>query len=76
MRCGFSIRRGALGKPEIAGTWTEKSLLEQIASAQEAAGDKVLALLTRLRILSPGRPDGSGLRGGLARPRRSWATGR
>jgi len=47
----------ALGQPQIAGTWTEKSLLGEIASAQEAAGDTVVGLLTRLRILSLGDPD-------------------
>jgi serine protease Do len=41
-----------LGKPEIAGSWTEKSLLAEIAAAQEASGDTVLAVLSRLRILS------------------------
>ncbi len=41
----------ALGKPDLAGTWTEKALLAGIASSQEASGDKVLSLLTRLRIL-------------------------
>jgi serine protease Do len=42
----------ALGKPEIGGTWTEKSLLEQVADGQAASRDLVLALLTRLQILS------------------------
>jgi S1-C subfamily serine protease len=41
----------ALGKADIAGSWTEKALLQQIASAQAASGDKVLELLTRLRIV-------------------------
>jgi len=41
-----------LGKPELAGSWTEKSLRSAIAQAQESSGDMVLALLTRLRILS------------------------
>ncbi|MGA2640428.1 MAG: trypsin-like peptidase domain-containing protein [Spirochaetia bacterium] len=44
----------ALGQPQIAGTWTEKSLLGEIASAQEASGDKVLGLLSRLHMLSLG----------------------
>jgi len=47
----------ALGRPEIAGTWTAKSLLGEIAASQEKAGDAVLALLSRLRILSKGNPD-------------------
>jgi serine protease Do len=46
----------AMGTPEIAGTWTEKTLLEQIASAEGAAGDKVLELLTRLRIVGLDAP--------------------
>jgi len=46
----------ALGQPQIAGTWTEKSLLGGIASAQEAARDTILGLLTRLHILSLGDP--------------------
>ncbi len=45
-----------LDQPQIYGTWTEKSLLGEIASAQEAAGETVVALLTRLRILSLGDP--------------------
>jgi S1-C subfamily serine protease len=48
-----------LGKPDLAESWTDKSLLAGIATAQDAAGDKVLALITRLRILSlPGASDG------------------
>jgi S1-C subfamily serine protease len=45
-----------MGKAEIAGTWTEKALLEQIASGQGTAGDHVLALLTRLRIVGLDAP--------------------
>ncbi len=56
----------ALGQPQIAGTWTEKSLLGEIASAQEAAGDTVVALLTRLRILSQGDPVEQDYAGALA----------
>jgi serine protease Do len=41
-----------LGKPQIVGTWTEKSLLNEIAAGQEASGDTVLALLSRLRLVS------------------------
>ena len=40
----------ALGR-DIGGSWTEKALLQQIATAQAASGDKVLELLTRLRIV-------------------------
>jgi len=43
-----------LGRPEIAGSWTEKSLLSEIAAAQDSAGEKVLALLSRLRIIGLG----------------------
>ncbi len=45
-----------LGRAEIAGSWTEKTLLGEIASAQSAAGDGVLALLTRMRMLRLGTP--------------------
>jgi len=43
-----------LGKPEISGSWTEKSLLSEIAAAQDSSGDTVLALLSRLRIIGLG----------------------
>jgi len=43
-----------LGKPEIPGSWTEKSLLSEIAAAQDSSGDTVLALLNRLRIIGLG----------------------
>lgn len=46
----------ALGKAEVAGTLTRKSLLEMLAASQDASGDQVLALLTRVRILSAGEP--------------------
>lgn len=46
----------ALGKAEVAGTLTRKSLLEKLAASQDSSGDKVLALLTRIRILSAGEP--------------------
>jgi serine protease Do len=42
----------ALGKPDLAASWTDKSLLQGIAAAEDTAGDKVLGLITRLRILS------------------------
>jgi S1-C subfamily serine protease len=42
----------ALGRPELAGSWTQRSLLAGIAGAEETSGDKVLALLTRLKMLS------------------------
>jgi len=45
-----------LEQPQIAGTWTEKSILGEIASAQEAAGDSILGLLSRLHALSLGDP--------------------
>jgi S1-C subfamily serine protease len=54
LRLFDSIR--ALEKPELAGTWTEKSLLGELAAAQDASGDTVLALLTRLRALSIAEP--------------------
>ncbi len=46
----------ALGKSEAAGTLTRKSLLEKLAASQDASGDQVLALLTRIRILSAAEP--------------------
>jgi serine protease Do len=46
----------SLGKPEIAGSVNRKSLLERLAASQDSSGDKVLALLTRIRILSAGEP--------------------
>jgi hypothetical protein len=33
-----------------------KSLLESLAASQDSSGDQVLALLTRIRILSAGEP--------------------
>lgn len=56
----------ALGRPEIAGTWTVKSLLGEIAASQEKSGDLVLALLTRLRILSAETPTESDYTAALA----------
>jgi hypothetical protein len=47
----------ALGRSEIAGTWTEKGLLQQVAASQAASGDRVLELLTRLRIVGLDSPD-------------------
>jgi serine protease Do len=46
----------ALGKAEVAGTWSQKSLLQQLAVSQDTSGDQVLALLTRLRILASAEP--------------------
>jgi serine protease Do len=42
----------ALGKPDLGEEGNRKSLLAQLAAAQDAAGDSVIALLTRLHILS------------------------
>jgi serine protease Do len=47
----------ALGKPEVAGTWTQKALLEQVAEGQTSSGNAVLALLTRRKILSLGNAE-------------------
>ena len=46
----------AAGVPDRAGEWTQKSLLVKRAQSEEKAGDLVLALLTRLRILGVGTP--------------------
>ena len=56
----------ALGRPEIVGNWTAKSLLGEIASTQEASGDAVLALLSRLRILRLENPSESDYTAALA----------
>jgi serine protease Do len=45
-----------LGQPQIGGSWTEKTILAEIAAAQEKAGDTLLGLLTRLHVLSLGDP--------------------
>jgi len=42
----------ALGAADLTGTWTEKALREALADQQHGSGDTVLALLTRLSILS------------------------
>ena len=57
---------GAIGRQDIAGKWTAKSLLAEIASAQEKKGDAVVALLTRLRILSMDNPSESDYAAALA----------
>ena len=46
----------ALGKPGIAGDLTRKELLEKLAASQDSSGDQVLALLTRIRLLTAGDP--------------------
>ena len=40
-----------LGQQKVTGEWTEKSLLDEIAMAQEASGDTVIGLLSRLHVL-------------------------
>jgi serine protease Do len=45
-----------LGRPDLAGPRAAKALLAAKAAAQEAAGDRLPALLTRLRALSAGDP--------------------
>ncbi len=42
----------ALGVPSITGTWTERSILAEKAAAEQASGDLVLSLLSRLRAVS------------------------
>lgn len=39
----------ALAKPSLTGDWTQRGLLDEQASAEQAAGNEVLSLLTRLR---------------------------
>ena len=55
-----------LGQPQIAGTWTEKTVLSEIATAQEKAGDTILGVLTRLHILSLADPTEDDYRAALA----------
>jgi serine protease Do len=46
----------AVGALDRAGEWSQKTLLTKRADAEEASGDLVLALLTRLKIISAGAP--------------------
>jgi serine protease Do len=48
-----------LGTPDLGAEGNEKSLLRRLAESQDAAGDQVIALLTRLRILSLPAPEAS-----------------
>ena len=41
----------AMGRADLVAPWTGPSLLQEVASSQEASGDLVPALLTRLRTL-------------------------
>ena len=50
----------ALGKPAITGDWTERKLLGELASAEQASGNDVVSLLSRMRAISlpdPGEAD-------------------
>jgi len=40
---------GALGKPSLTGDWTERRLLDDRAASEQAAGNDVVSLLSRLR---------------------------
>jgi serine protease Do len=45
-----------LGRSELTGSWTEKSLLEAQAGSFDAAGERLLALLARQRAIAIGEP--------------------
>ncbi len=40
------------GKPDVSGGWTEAALLREQAASFDSAGEKYMALLTRLKTLS------------------------
>jgi S1-C subfamily serine protease len=46
----------ALGRPDLAPGWTEKSLLHELALQDEARGEMLAGLLTRLRAVTIGEP--------------------
>ncbi len=55
----------ALGKPSLTGDWTEQGLLNGLASSQQAAGNDVLSLLTRLHEVSLPDPTEKDLKAAL-----------
>ncbi len=56
----------ALGRADLAGSWTAKAVLGARATAQESSGERFPALLTRLRALSAGEPTEADLASALA----------
>jgi serine protease Do len=58
-----------LGRKDLAGEWTVKRLLTEIAAAQDASSDQLLALLTRLRIVALDNPSADDYAAALAAAR-------
>jgi serine protease Do len=56
----------AAGRPDLAGAWTEKGLLLEVARQDESRGDLVVGLIRRLRALDAGDPSSSELADALA----------
>ena len=46
----------ALGRSDLTGSWTEKSLLDAQASGFDSSGEALLSMLTRLRAVAIGDP--------------------
>ena len=46
----------ALGRPDLAPGWTEKSILRELALQNEARGETLAGLLIRLRAMNAGEP--------------------
>ncbi len=59
----------ALGRPELAGGWTTKAVLQARAAAEREAGAGLPALLTTLRALAAGEPAEADLADALAQAR-------
>ena len=73
----------ALGRVDLAGSWSEKSLLAAQVSSLEESGDTVAALAVRLRTLALGEPSEAELDAALSaaveagnRPVVRWVAGR
>jgi serine protease Do len=62
----FFRSAAALGRPDLAPGWTEKSLLRGLALQSEAKGDLLAGLLVRLQALKLGDPAPSELSDDLA----------
>jgi serine protease Do len=59
----------ALGLKDLGAAWTEKTLLQKIAAGQEASSEHLLALLTRLRVISLGDPSALDFKAAMAAAR-------
>jgi len=60
----------ALGKTTLTGNWTERALLDQLASAEQADGNDVLSLMSRQRSISLPDPSEADLNAALESARR------